>query len=265
MLQSDSIEEAVLDKISTKTPHLSNNLILESLVKKYSSEKTLDYLKENSALFTAHTKIFSTTNLFTIEELGSSFDCLINLHRVNDIRYINKFFETVNLALPDGGTFICCVETFQQRMSRKFIRKIPFLSSIYFFLEYVFMRVFPKIRFLKYLYFKITHGRNRLLSKSEILGRLVCCGFKIINYKKINGLIYITTSKAEKPKYDMNPSYGMIYKMPRIGLNGRLINVYKLRTMHPYSEYLQNYMLENYGSKNGDKINHDFRVGVHGS
>ena len=35
--------------------------------------------------------------------------------------------------------------------------------------------------------------------------------------------------------------------------------------MHPYSEYLQNYMLENYGSKNGDKINYDFRVSKTGS
>ena len=264
MLQSDSIE-AVLKKVIVEKEHHDDSLNIERAVEKYTTQKTLNYLKENTCLFASDTKVLKTTNLFNIEELGKSFSSLINLHRINDIRYINKFFEAVNHALPIGGTFICCVETLQQRMIRKSIRKIPFLNSIYFFFDFVFMRVFPKVRFLKYFYFKITHGKNRLLSKPEILGRLVCCGFEINNYKKINGLLFISSTKRQNPKYDMNPSYGAIYKMQRVGLHGKLINVYKLRTMHPYSEYLQNYMLENYGSKNGDKINYDFRVSKTGS
>ena len=265
MLKSGSIQNGVLEKIPSKKSYFNSSERLGALVEKYTSKKTLDFILKYTRLSNSSTKFLNTTNLFTIEELGSGYNCLVNFHRVNDIRYINKFFEAVNHVLPNGGTFICCVETIQQRMSRKFIRKIPFINSIYFFLEYVFMRVFPKIKFLKYFYFKITRGKNRLLSKSEVLGRLVSCGFEIDNYKKINGLIYIKASKVSEPKFDMNPSYGVIYKMARIGYNGELISVYKLRTMHPYAEYLQNYMLENYGSKNGDKINYDFRVSKAGS
>ena len=45
-----------------------------------------------------------------------------------------------------------------------------------------------------------------------------------------------------------------------MGLNKKIIHVYKMRTMHPYSEYLQSYIFEKNGTSNGDKINNDFRV-----
>ena len=35
------------------------------------------------------------------------------------------------------------------------------------------------------------------------------------------------------------PSYGPIVKLKRIGYLGKLIYVYKLRTMYPYSEFIQ--------------------------
>ena len=63
----------------------------------------------------------------------------------------------------------------------------------------------------------------------------------------------------------MNPSYGIIYKMPRVGKSKKIIYVYKLRTMHPYSEYLQNYITKLNGTSKGDKINDDFRVTPIGS
>ena len=48
--------------------------------------------------------------------------------------------------------------------------------------------------------------------------------------------------------------------MKRIGKNGKEIFVYKVRTMHPYSEYLQKFMFDNFGSETGDKVDKDFRV-----
>ena len=63
----------------------------------------------------------------------------------------------------------------------------------------------------------------------------------------------------------MNPSYGPIFKMPRVGKSRKIIHVYKLRTMHPYSEYLQDYIFEKNGSLNGDKVLNDFRISPVGS
>ena len=39
--------------------------------------------------------------------------------------------------------------------------------------------------------------------------------------------------KIRDPYFDENPSYGPVYKMPRLGKNCKTIGVYKFRTMHP--------------------------------
>jgi lipopolysaccharide/colanic/teichoic acid biosynthesis glycosyltransferase len=54
--------------------------------------------------------------------------------------------------------------------------------------------------------------------------------------------------------------YGMIIALPRIGRDGNTFIVYKLRTMHPYSEYLQNYVYDLHDLQAGGKLKHDFRV-----
>ena len=102
------------------------------------------------------------------------------------------------------------------------------------------------------------------MSKTEILGRLASCGFKIMKYFEHDGLIYIISKKTKKPYFDMSPSYGPIFKMKRLGQNKKIINVYKIRTMSPYAEYIQTDVInENKLSKSG-KINNDFRVTSYG-
>ena len=98
------------------------------------------------------------------------------------------------------------------------------------------------------------------MSKAETLGRLVCCGFDIVDYQSFNGLLYFVAEKRNEPKYDMSPSYGPLYKMPRLGKKGKTIGIYKLRTMHPYAEYLQDYMLRTYGYGPNGKPANDFRL-----
>lgn len=221
------------------------------------SYKVLDYFNHyfNFSIQESDIK-FIDNSLIDLNKL--SF--IINLYRVNDIRYINKYFEKINSKLSKGNVFICCVETFNARKRKKYIYNIFFLGFIYNVLEFIFLRIIPKIKILRYFYFLITNGKNRILSKAETLGRLVSCGFDIIDYKSIGGILYIVSKKKSEPKFDMNPSYGLIYKMPRVGKNKKIIYVYKIRTMHPYSEYLQEYIFEKNGTTNGDKIINDFRI-----
>lgn len=234
------------------------------LISDNTPDGTLEYLKSHCSISSPRTEIVSTDYLLNVKG-RDDVNCIVNLHRVNDLRFINKFFEGINKKLPNEGTFICCVETFTARRNRKKINKIPLIRNLYFGFEFIFMRIFPKVKSLRNFYFTITRGKNRLLSKAETLGRLVCCGFDIVDYKTIGGLIYIVLKKKRNPSYDMNPSYGPVYKMPRIGKSKKIINVYKLRTMHPYSEYLQKYVFEKNGTSNGDKVNDDFRISPLGS
>jgi len=113
---------------------------------------------------------------------------------------------------------------------------------------------------LKGFYFFLTKGNNRPLSRCEILGRLYFCGFEVINLSEINNELYFAVKKIHEPLNDKNPSYGPLFKMKRTGKNGKRIFVYKFRTMHPYAEYLQNFMVEFHGYGDNGKIKNDFRV-----
>ena len=204
--------------------------------------------------------VVSTTNEFNILNHTGDVHALINLSKVNNIRYINKFFEKVNSKLQNGNSYICCFETIAARKERHRLGKIPIIKNIWFGAEFVFLRMFPKIWGLKKIYFLVTRGRNRLLSKAEVMGRLVSCGFKIEDSQTFNGITYVVCKKEKEPDFNMHVSYGPLFKMKRIGKNAKEIGVYKFRTMHPYAEYLQDYVLKLNGYADTGKPKDDFRL-----
>jgi lipopolysaccharide/colanic/teichoic acid biosynthesis glycosyltransferase len=208
-----------------------------------------------------NTHVLKTNIGFPVEAIeGESAGAIINLNKINDIRGINNFFKLVNSKLKEGGFFVGCVETQLQRKKR-ILHKYPFaLAQIYFLFDFIFKRVFPKLKLTQWLYFFVTAGRNRVLSKAESLGRLVFCGFDIVEVAEIKGLTYFVGAKSMRPIPDNTPSFGVLFKMRRIGKNSKLITVYKFRTMHPYAEYLQEYVYRQNKLQDGGKFKDDFRV-----
>lgn len=233
---------------------------MKSLVLEKSGSVAYDYISKYVCTESPQTLVVSTTNEFNVLNHPGQCNAIVNLSRVNDIRFVNKFFESVNSKLVDGNIFICRFETFNARRARKPINKIPVIGPMYFGIEFIFMRVFPKLFGFKKIYFLITRGRNRLLSKAETFGRLASCGFEIVDYESFRGLMYVVAKKVKEPDFNMNASYGPLYKMPRLGKNGKTIGVYKFRTMHPYAEYLQDYILNVHGYASSGKPANDFRL-----
>ena len=208
------------------------------------------------------TNIFVSTNSRFNLKIFSDRDinAIINLKRVNDIRYINKFFETVNDLLPLDGIYIGCAETKALRKKRILKKFPPVLNYIYYSFDFIFKRILPKLPVTKKIYFGLTQGHNRVLSKSEILGRLYSCGFEAISDQSINNLYYFAFRKIKTPFFDHKASYGPIISIKRVGKNGKIIRFYKFRTMHPYSEYIQEYMYNENNLAEGGKIMNDIRV-----
>jgi len=205
--------------------------------------------------------VLHTTNPFNVELLSDDFHTtIINLSRINDIRRVNKFLEAVNAKLLPDGVFICCAETKRQRSQRILRKYIPGFNYGYAFIDFVFKRVVPKLPITKQIYFGLTGGRNRVMSRAEILGRLYSCGFQIINERVIRPNTYFVVKKVKEPAFDTEASYGPIFGMKRIGKNGKIIKVYKFRTMHPYAEYLQQYIYDRNNLANCGKFNNDFRI-----
>lgn len=224
-----------------------------------------DFIQKHVELNSKKTLLVATTTRFNIEKLPyKTYDNILNLKRVNDIRRINKFFEAVNGKIPYGGIFIGKVETYTNRKARILKKSFFPINYIHYGFDVIIKRVFPKVPVTKQVYFAITKGRNRVLSKAETFGRLCSCGFEIIDEQHIGGHLYFVVKKVKLPFFPENPTYGPFITLNRHGKDGHLFAVYKLRTMHAYSEYLQEYIYKKHALEEGGKFKNDFRITTEG-
>lgn len=238
---------------------------LPELIIHESGRDVYDFICKHIDLSNKKTLVLNTTTRFNIDKQRDKyFSSVLNLRRINDTRWINKFFESVNSKLPVGGIYLLNVETYSHRKVRILRKSVVPFNWIHYTADFFVFRVLPKLPFSKTIYFTITKGKGRVLSKAESLGRLYSCGFEIIDEKEIRNILYLVVRKVKEPLFDNNPTYGPFIKLKRSGKNGKPINVYKLRTMHPYSEYIQKYIFDLNGTSTGDKANNDFRINTIG-
>jgi lipopolysaccharide/colanic/teichoic acid biosynthesis glycosyltransferase len=135
-----------------------------------------------------------------------------------------------------------------------------YLREVIYALDFMIHRVLPKIPLLKRIYFTVYRGKGRVISEAEVLGRLYFCGFEVLASDTIKESFYFISRKVKHPSIDQNPSYGPFIKLRRIGYSGNVIYINKLRTMHPYSEYLQDYIYKQNRLQLNGKFRDDFRV-----
>ena len=129
-----------------------------------------------------------------------------------------------------------------------------------YFFDFIIKRILPKIKFTRGLYFFLTRGENAVISRAEALGRLSRAGFRIKQESFIGNQLCIEARKVSDPLPLNGMMYGPLIALPRIGKNGTMILVYKLRTMHPYSEYIQDYVYKLHDLQRGGKFKNDFRI-----
>lgn len=98
------------------------------------------------------------------------------------------------------------------------------------------------------------------LDKSIYYGYFVYHGFKIKSTMEFTKKIIVDLCKIKNIPVINDKKYSMLIKLPRTGKNGKRIFVYKLRTMQPYSEYIQDFVVEKNGLNKDGTIKNDFRV-----
>lgn len=238
---------------------ISTNLV-ESLKAELPGE-CLHFIANNIDLRNYPNILLATKNKAYIENLDfDNLKVIINTKKLNILKNINRHLSAVNTLLPDAGLYIGRAETYGERKIKIYKRFGKRLGRLLWLADFFINRVPPKIKGLKKIYYYVTKGKFHAISLAETLGRIVYNGFEIIDYKNIEGYTYFIALKTKEPSTHPNPTYHPLVKLQRIGKNGKLVGIYKMRTMFPYSEYLQDFIVKMHGYNEYGKPANDFRL-----
>ncbi len=228
-----------------------------------SNKKVYDFIEKHISTHEDDIYFTATRRAFNIENKSGHHKAIINLQLINGVPNINQLFKATNQALPQKGLFFSLAETIQTRKHRILSKTFPPINYIIYIFDYLYHRVFSKIYPTRMIYNWVGHS-NRAISRAELLGRLYAAGFIIIEERYINDqFVFIAQKEKEPIKLDYETIGGLI-KLKRLGKDGKEIGVYKFRTMHPYSEFIQEYIYQKNDLQAGGKFKDDFRVNTLG-
>jgi hypothetical protein len=221
----------------------------------------LDEVLELDSIVRAEMVLRDSSDLLHWDLLdGHPVRLLINLRKINDMRWVNRYFLEAHGMLVAGGWLVVVAHTIQTHHDWMFQKYPRTLARILYAIDFGVHRVCPKLPWVKQIYFSITKGRDRVLSRAEVLGRLRFCGFEIVAEKEIRNRLYVVAQKGLTPSLNTNPTYGPLVTLRRLGQGGDVLSIYKFRTMHPYSEFIQDYVVKTCGLLPGGKLRDDFRL-----
>ena len=233
-----------------------------------SLKDTLKWLYLNSKNFaptTLLTEITAQGNYqFRKGDGESLYQAIIVSRPLHTIYELDKFLSNASNVMELGGHIFCTSRTsaIKEALIKK---KYPWgIRSIVMAFHYLWHRVCPKLMVTKKLYFLVSKGKNRTFNRVEILGRLYRAGFEIRYEGTTHGEFFVLARKFRAPITDDIPSGAPIIKLNRVGKNGKMIGVYKFRTMYSYSEYIQSYVYEYHHLGEGGKFKDDYRVNFWG-
>ena len=254
--------------VATTGPLVKQNLGFEYLKEYKEVFSILDTMLNLTSFNTRKSLIIKSDDPNTISlQQPNSYQLFVNLHILNDQNNLNDYLRNIRNTLVEGGVFVGAFHPHLYRYNR-FLKKYSFwIGNIFYFFDLIWKRVFPKLPFAREIYFTFRKGKDQAISLAEGLGRLVYTGYKILDLAVVNNVVYFAAVKNEDPMPGRDFLYNPIIKLKRIGKGGKAIYIYKIRTMYPYSEYIQQYLIEKvgYDSVQGKgKLRDDFRVTFYG-
>ena len=227
------------------------------------TEEDYRMLLEKAHLDSRQTKAVCDRNRFAFLQIPDyQYQTIVDLTLLNDAKGINRRFCIINQKLPDEGRYVCCYRP-QEYIKQKILKKYPRgLNWIIYCLYFWDKRVVPRLLLTSRLYYDLTKGRKRMLSKTEVLGRLYYCGFEVDEIVPMGHIEYVFAHRKSQPyPQEQIKVYGPLIKLPRVCENKEIKYFYKFRTMHPYAEYIQKYVFDARGGMDiADKSNDDWRI-----
>ena len=183
---------------------------------------------------------------------------------LHTIERLDEYLYTANWLLADGAYLMCHSMTAalkRELIKRRYPCGVRHLVTAW---DYLWHRIFPKLRLTHRFYFDVTEGKERTMSRAEIIGRLYRAGFDVVDERFREGEFFVTVRKMAEPVDDAEPTGSPIIHLRRIGKGGKEIVVHKFRTMYTYSEYVQPYIYHYQRLERGGKFKDDYRVNFWG-
>lgn len=244
------VKEPVVRKVSplTRPALLAQYPILELQYRLHFSEYIeTEYLNDTSD---------------TATETGQAVRQLVLLPAMNRFADPLARVQLLSQQLSPGALLCGWVklpEHTRQYMRRTTPKGLWQLRYVIYFLVH---RLFPKLSVsCNGIYQYLFSGTETAITKTELLGMLLSQGFQLKAVREeADGRLAFTAEKKAEANLQLKIKRGPLFRMKRMGKQGKTITVYKLRTMHPYAEYLQQYLRDTEGLEKGGKFKNDFRV-----
>jgi lipopolysaccharide/colanic/teichoic acid biosynthesis glycosyltransferase len=238
---------------------------VRNLVAEYAGEAVSRFVSGYGDPCGSKSLVISSVHAFnSAVQSDFAYHFIVNLQQVNSVQQLCGFLCEINRKLEDNGRFICCLETTRLRRQRIFRTHPPVINRIYYFFDYLIKRVAPNIKGTRWIYNILSSGSDRPISYYEMVGRLAYCGFESEADEVINGRHYLVARKFKEAPIRVRERYGLLLKLERIGKDGKIVNVYKFRTMVAFSEYVQEHIYRRNHLCKGGKFKNDTRVTILG-
>lgn len=183
---------------------------------------------------------------------------------LHTVERLDEMLYVANYRLPEGS-HLCCHSMTAALKRELTLRRYPWgISHLLVAWDYLWHRVCPKLKLTHRFYFAVTEGKNRTMSRVEIIGRLYRAGFEVVDERFREGEFFVVARKVAEPVDDTEPTGSPIIHLRRIGKGGKEIAVHKFRTMYTYSEYVQPYIYHYQNLERGGKFKDDYRVNFWG-
>jgi lipopolysaccharide/colanic/teichoic acid biosynthesis glycosyltransferase len=197
-------------------------------------------------------------------------------HSLNTVRRLNLFLQSLPRIVRMNGYFVFRYKPLDETLD-ELVAKHEGLSLVAAYgWHFVRYRALPKVRILEKIYFsrplsrldtwiyKHTKDRRRVISRAEMWGRMYFWGFEVVAERKIGMDHWVVTRRFREPEREKEPSFFPIAKLAKVGPDGKTIFQHKIRTMYPFSEYIQERVYQDHGLTNTGKFQNDYRLTDYG-
>lgn len=156
---------------------------------------------------------------------------------MQDFRDINALASDLWSRCQEGKLAYFRFQSLNDRWSRAASGGV--MGRLGYLIGTILKRIPSKLPFFRPLVLLVTAGRNQWISTVEMTGRFYYCGWDTVMTRHFAGTTILCFKRSSREPMNTSPSLYPVIALTRVGFRGRKIRSYKLRSMYPYSEFLQ--------------------------